>query len=1209
MRKIYSLIIIAFMISLGSVKAQSGSGEIRGKVLDSKTKEGVPFANVVVLMNGVQAGLGQTDFDGVYSVKPLNPGKYDVKVIILGYQTSLTQGVVVNQGKAAFADINLNPTSVQINEVEVTAYKIPLIEKDNTSVGGALGKEDIKNISTRDVNSLISTSAGVYQADEGKGLAVKGSREEGTVYFVDGMKVRDFKSLPKGALEQVNVITGGIPAQYGDVNGGVVSVTSKGPSKDFAGGGEIVSSQLTDAFGFNLGALNLSGPLLIKGKGTENERPLLGFAISAEGNSTTDPRPSPVGIITVKDNVKDDIRNHPLFKAGDGLIRPKSLFLQSNDLEKIKTNENIASKSINLNAKIEFQPTKTITLTVGGNGTYINQNDYNYGNTLLNTEFNAQTITKNYNIYGRFTQRLSQFNGKETSALKNIYYSLQADYSKQSNIRQDPNNKQNIFAYNHVGKFKVYESESFDQANDTTIGFVLHHKITGYKNDSITFQRTDNNRQNVLANYTEDFYNLTDEKPTDFGQILQQGGLINGVGPNSIYSLYNGIGNARGGFSFTDNTQIRLTGQLSADYKAHSFLVGFEIEQRTDRFYANSSTVSNGLWRYMDGLLNKQIQFSNTIDTIVDNPNGDGSKFIRYKVVSDPNQQSTFDKNLRAALGKGATEKINVFELTPAQLQSLGGLGLFSADELLNNGSQFVNYYGYDYKGNKLKSVPTFSDFFTNPAERSVAPFQPFYSAGYIQDKFIFKDIIFNLGLRVDRYDANQKVLKDKYSLYELVKAGNVKTLNNSPVTHPNNIGDDFAVYVDDNINPTKITGYRSGDVFYDADGNQLATGKSVQVNGRVNPLIAQAPDTSGGFTLNEKGFEDYKPQINFNPRVSFSFPISDQASFFANYDVLTSRPTTNARASAIDYYFLITDPTGSINNPNLKPEKNINYQLGFKQAISKSSAITLSAFYRDIRDQIQLVSVQYAYPVNYTTFDNRDFGTIKGATIAYDLRRTRNIRLNLSYTLQFANGTGSSSTSTANLQSLNLPSILVPLPLNNDQRHTLVSTLDYRFGEGTNYDGPAGLKNILENAGANFVFRFASGTPYSKQSTPTSGADLGGGDTRTRTLAGGTINGSSLPSSLTVDFRLDKTINVGKSSFNIYTAITNLFDARNVASVYNTTGTPNDDGWLTSIKGSQTTKEQINPNTYALLYSSKVVDPSKYRLPRQIRLGVEFNF
>ncbi len=40
-------------------------------------------------------------------------------------------------------------------------------------------------------------------------------------------------------------------------------------------------------------------------------------------------------------------------------------------------------------------------------------------------------------------------------------------------------------------------------------------------------------------------------------------------------------------------------------------------------------------------------------------------------------------------------------------------------------------------------------------------------------------------------------------------------------------------------------------------------------------------------------------------PRVSFSFNISDEAVFFAHYDILTQRPTSNIRFSPIDYLFI----------------------------------------------------------------------------------------------------------------------------------------------------------------------------------------------------------------------------------------------------------------------------------------------------------------
>ena len=76
--------------------------------------------------------------------------------------------------------------------------------------------------------------------------------------------------------------------------------------------------------------------------------------------------------------------------------------------------------------------------------------------------------------------------------------------------------------------------------------------------------------------------------------------------------------------------------------------------------------------------------------------------------------------------------------------------------------------------------------------------------------------------------------------------------------------------------------------------------------------------------------FEDYTPQINVMPRIAFSFPISDEALFFAHYDVLTKRPTTANRLDPLDYFYLQTGNISRVNNPNLQPEKTIDYEAWF---------------------------------------------------------------------------------------------------------------------------------------------------------------------------------------------------------------------------------------------------------------------------------------
>jgi outer membrane receptor for Fe3+-dicitrate len=76
-----------------------------------------------------------------------------------------------------------------------------------------------------------------------------------------------------------------------------------------------------------------------------------------------------------------------------------------------------------------------------------------------------------------------------------------------------------------------------------------------------------------------------------------------------------------------------------------------------------------------------------------------------------------------------------------------------------------------DYGADWVTKFFTEKDQYGN-YKREVAPFTPIYTAGFIQDKFSFDDLVFNVGLRVDRYDANQKVLNDPWVLFPTVKAG-----------------------------------------------------------------------------------------------------------------------------------------------------------------------------------------------------------------------------------------------------------------------------------------------------------------------------------------------------------------------------------------------------------------------------------------------------
>ncbi len=1215
MRKIYYLFLSFVFIGLANT-AFAQNGELKGKVIDSKTKEAVPFASVSIEFNGTQIAGNKTDFDGNYYIKPIPPGRYDVKISVIGYNPSVTNNVLISSDRVSFLDKSITSNTQAIKEVEITEYVRPLIERDNTTTGGTLTSEEIRNLPTRNINAAVATSAGVYQKEEGDGLNIKGSRDESNEYFIDGIKVRGLTGIPQAGIEQITVITGGVPAQYGDATGGIISITTKGPSKELAGGVELVTSEGLNAYGYNLAAVNLSGPIIKRNAGTDSAKALLGFFVSAELESQKDQDPSAIQLFKVKDDVLNDLRRNPrqLNVNGNILALDRGEFVKKTDLEKIGFNENNRRRDIRLSSRIDYQLSQNSFFRLGATANFRKADVFNRNNYLFNSQENSERLDNSYRVFARYTQKFAQGDDSK-SFIRNAFFEIQADYSKSTVEQRDPELRDNLFRYGQWGKFNSTFRPVF--AQDTiTINGQLQTKIVQqdlFSENNMTFERLNNNE--VIANYASQFYDVFGTS-RGFNDFRSRGGVSNGDGVGDIYNSYNGLG-TQSGYVKLNNDQYRLLFTINGSIKNHSVQAGLEFEQRVDRSFRPSSI---GLWNVARLLANNGLVLDRS--NPIQSNQGDTVFFNR---TTDINVQSTFDRNLRKKLGLGNGEYIDIDSYDA----SVFSLDLFSADELIENNRFTDNadeaYRGFSYDGKRLSNNVNFDDFFSDTLNRPIGAFQPVYIAGYIQDKFTFKDIIFNLGLRIDRFDANQKVLKDKYSLFAVKTKSEVEGIQNikNGGKHPNNIGNDFVVYGQNSLNPnSEILGYRSGDIFYDALGNEVSNANAIIGDGgSVNPIYNDniKRDASGTQArISSLSFKDFQPKTAIMPRVSFSFPISDEAAFFANYDVLTQRAQSRVYSSPLAYYNLERRSGGQIIvNPDLNPERTTDYQVGFKQKVGPTSALTITSFYRELRDQLQFVQVNNAAPITYNSFQNQDFGTVKGFTFAYDLRRTNNASLRLSYTLQFANGTGSESTSAGNLINLGLGNVIIPNPLDFDQRHNIVASFDYRYGSGANYNGPDNLRKILQNLGANLIVRGGSGTPFSRQ-TPFAKFAVINYDERFRTLVG-SLNGSRTPFTSNIDLRIDKDFDLmgnsenqkNKYFFNVYLQIQNILNTQNVINVYPTTGNAIDDGYLTSTLGLQEVNASSTNDSQSLidLYRIKAENPNNFSAPRVSRLGLIFNF
>lgn len=1224
--------LLLFSLSLFCLISLHSQTSLTGKVTDESNGEAIIQCGIILYKNGIQVTTIVSDFDGNYSVQ-LDPGKYDVEARYVGYNAKRVTGINVLAGKANTLNIKIS-SGIQLDAVEVIEYKAPLIEKDNTTQGGVVTAEKIKNLPTKSLTAIAATTAGLSSVDGGD-IYIRGGRSDATVFYLDGLRITG-RQIPVTELEQIQVITGGVEAQYGDLTGGAISSTSKGPSSKFSGGVEYETSQGLDAFGYNLLNVNVSGPIYKKRLTDSTKgRTILGYRLSGQFNILKDDDPPAYGIYRAKESTLNRLKSDPLQLIG-GTPSVSGQFLETNEVEYLDYNPNTKNKAVDLTGKLDFRPVDNIDLSVSGNYSRVvdrfnpgDDNTTGQGSwTLLNWDNNPITQTDIYRVNARFRHRLGKLTDLNSpqdaeatvSNIQNLYYTLQGGFQNSKTETQDWRHKDRFFDYGYMGKFHGrYDTAYSDQFVHTGYNFaVTDFEQGGYNSNLNAFDA--NSSPNPA-------YAALNKIPIDEPQILDGYRAFNGLVSSAYDNLWSNLNNNVGGvynrYNKADNDLATLQVTSGFDFLPggsksgrHNIQFGITYEQRTNRSW---TLLPFSLWNLARLYTNNHIVGVDTNIVIgrVYNPFLMDSIDI-YETLITPGSDARFYREIRSKLFPGmdidsAVHRYgNVNELSNNDL----ALNMFSPRELTDQ--NVIGYSGFDYLGNKAKSTVKFEDFYrivdpvTGRKAFEVAPFTPVYVGGYIQDKFTFKDIIFRLGARVDFFDANTKVLKDPYSLYGLLGAKSFHDINGT--TKPGSIGDDYKVYVTGEKS-TEVKAYRNGDQWYNRAGTPVNSSDQLFTSNLVYPAYVQPVDSlrsiKGRYFKVEESFDDYKSQINWMPRMAFSFPISDNSNFFAHYDILVQRPTSNANVTALEYYYFNDQGRTPANNANLKPSRTVDYEVGFQQKISNSSAIKMSAYYKELRNMINRITYSRVATIGtYDSYGNIDFGTVKGFNFTYDLRRTNNFEFTAAYTLQFADGTGSDPETQSGLtqKGINIRNIF---PFNYDERHRFSFTADYRYESGKRYNGPRVFgKDILSNTGINMLVTTASGRPYSPG---TQIIRFDGSGYR------GDINGSRLPWNFNVDMRIDKNISIVRGKhpldLNIYLRVQNLFDTKNIIGVYRGSGGSKDDGYLKSDKGAAEISNVTGIygedyiDYFVNQYNYRVVNPNNFTQPRRIYLGAILEF
>jgi hypothetical protein len=219
----------AFIIGITSVYAQTSMGTIKGKVYEKETGEPLPGAAVYVEVAGEKVGAA-TDFDGNYTIANINTGTYNVQITFMGKQEQLISGVEVTPNKITFVDnAKLADLSHGLKPVMVVAHEVDLIDKDNPTAIVKKAAYIKNNPARRNIGSLATQfDSGIQSSEDGQQLYFRGSRSDAIGYYIDGVKATGaLNGIPSQSIGSMTVYTGGVPAKYGDVTGGVIIVETK----------------------------------------------------------------------------------------------------------------------------------------------------------------------------------------------------------------------------------------------------------------------------------------------------------------------------------------------------------------------------------------------------------------------------------------------------------------------------------------------------------------------------------------------------------------------------------------------------------------------------------------------------------------------------------------------------------------------------------------------------------------------------------------------------------------------------------------------------------------------------------------------------------------------------------------------------------------------------------------------------------------------
>ena len=251
MRRITVAAVFVLIAMAATVNAQQGTGDLRGKIVDSQQ---AVMPGVTVTVRNQENGTFRTTVSGVdgsFFVSAMNPGVYQVEAMLDGFRPYERKDVRLEVGRTVTVDVTLELGGIE-ERLTVTA-EAPLVDTTSKEVGGSVTAQEFVNTPSlnRSFSGFLGMVPGIVSTVStstfgGDTISVGGQGARNVAYTMDGSDNNDGLTgggtssqarVPIEAVQEFKVVTSQFDAEYGGTSGAIVNAVSKSGTNIFHGSG------------------------------------------------------------------------------------------------------------------------------------------------------------------------------------------------------------------------------------------------------------------------------------------------------------------------------------------------------------------------------------------------------------------------------------------------------------------------------------------------------------------------------------------------------------------------------------------------------------------------------------------------------------------------------------------------------------------------------------------------------------------------------------------------------------------------------------------------------------------------------------------------------------------------------------------------------------------------------------------------------------